>query len=275
MKNFKIVFLLTFISNIIFCSATLPVQIGIQINPNIHFINTDSTQYVLKQTQWGTNVLLRIGFDISQKLSFGLGAGFGRAIETTDYGFYTYGNIFQNTKGYVTQKDKNVYELFFSQNIKSSYIFNPYFTYNFPIRPKFGFMLELGYKFKLTENDVFLNEKIDYKNLTFRNSLYFNEKTSSIYIRPTFYFDISSKIRLSLNYLNFGYSFGKRINHKKLFEELLPHYLIVNPRDIKIYPNRIITDKQDLFGQSYLNSVNQFDFLYGLSSLYFTLYVKI
>lgn len=263
--------------------SALPVQVGVQLNPNSYFVTTDSTQYVLSQKQLGLNMIFRVGFDISKRVSVGLGAGFGIAKEDIKYAYYTYG-LEANIPIEPSQRNRNVLENFKSETYKYTCIFNPYITYKIPFSEKIGLVIESGYRLKATCNDLrFSNERPlpePYKaNVDFFQNKYSSviEFENSVYIRPGFYYDISPKFRFVLNYMSVGYAFGNKINQINMFESYLPHYLQDKNFRISIQNElpRITAIYVDRFSNRLGTPFNEFQFLYNLSSLHIGFYLKL
>ncbi len=284
MKYVKLI-IVVFYFNFILCNkifAVLPVHTGLQINPNIYFTNTDSSQYVQSQKQWGANFMFRVGFDISKKISIGLGAGYGFAKEDIKFAYYTYGleiNIPEDD----LMRNKNVLEYFKSETYKNRLFFNPYITYKIPFSAKIGLLIEGGYSLKFTLNQIiFSNERpkppIDrsyYKYFGENNNVVF-EFENSLYVRPGLYYDVSPKVRFVLNYLSFGYAIGTRANYEALLENYLPSYLFAEYFTVTKFDKdvRIVAYTTERFPNTLGKPYNEFQFLYSLSSLQIGIYLK-
>lgn len=266
MKNLKFALFVIFFQ----IEAKVPVQIGILLNPSMYFVNTDTLNGVSKQQQWGSNATIRVGFDLSSKVTIGFGAGMGYDYEKVNFTYYNF--LINRIQ---TGRDKNILNHFSSKHNKTSYILNPYFNYKIKLTQKFGIILEFGNRFiaKYNSAETF---KIDNQNTYPIDQTKTFEFENNIYLRPGLYYDILPKCKITLHYLSFGHAFGKKLDYNKLIKtSQYTKYVddVNNPNYNLMFP--YLSPTLGLNNLDLTQNFNQFQFLYNLSSIHIGIFLTL
>lgn len=112
-------------------------EVGVQFNPLLYFKQTDRG---INESTLGINSMVRLGFEISNRLTIGFGTGVGLIYEFDKYSFY---NKFTSQ------------EILFDFNSRiNTFFLNPYFNYKLPINENIGFVFEFGNKLTFIKNNT-------------------------------------------------------------------------------------------------------------------------